>query len=37
MTVCWHRPVMVERSKAPSKDVVINKTTISVDKQLPHV
>ncbi len=33
----WHKPVMVERSKAPCKDVVINKDDISVDKQLPHV
>ena len=33
----WVDPVIVERDKAPCKDVVIAKDDISLDKQLPHV
>ena len=33
----WIDPVVVDRDKAPCKEVVINKDDISLDKQLPHV
>jgi 4-hydroxy-3-polyprenylbenzoate decarboxylase len=33
----WHKPVLVDRAKAPCKDVVIPQDEVSVDKHLPHV
>jgi 4-hydroxy-3-polyprenylbenzoate decarboxylase len=33
----WKKPVLVERSKAPCKDVVIPREKIALDRQLPHV
>jgi len=34
---CWHAPVIVEKDKAPCKEVIIKKEDISLDKDLPHV
>jgi 3-polyprenyl-4-hydroxybenzoate decarboxylase len=33
----WIRPTLVERSKAPCKEVVIPRDKLSVDKHIPHV
>lgn len=33
----WQKPKLVDRAKAPCKEVVIPKDEISIDKQLPHV
>jgi 4-hydroxy-3-polyprenylbenzoate decarboxylase len=33
----WIKPKMVDRAKAPCKDVVIPREKISIDKQIPHV
>ncbi len=33
----WHDPVVVEKDKAPCKEVIIKKEDISLDKDLPHV
>jgi 4-hydroxy-3-polyprenylbenzoate decarboxylase len=33
----WLKPKVVDRSKAPCKEVVIKQADISLDKQLPHV
>lgn len=33
----WPKPVLVDRAKAPCKDVVIPQSEVSVDKHIPHV
>jgi 3-polyprenyl-4-hydroxybenzoate decarboxylase len=33
----WIKPKMVDRAKAPCKDVVIPREKLSVDKHIPHV
>ncbi len=33
----WHKPRLVERARAPCKDVVISRDKLSVDKHIPHV
>lgn len=33
----WHAPVVVDKDKAPCKEVIIKKEDISLDKNLPHV
>lgn len=36
-TASWKEPVIVDRSKAPCKEVIIHKDDVSLDKHLPHV
>jgi 3-polyprenyl-4-hydroxybenzoate decarboxylase len=36
-TSAWIKPRMVERSRAPCKDVVIPRDKLSVDRHIPHV
>ncbi|MGA0020492.1 MAG: UbiD family decarboxylase domain-containing protein, partial [Steroidobacteraceae bacterium] len=33
----WHAPVVIDKSKAPCKEVIIKGDDVSLDKQLPHI
>lgn len=34
---CWKKPVVIDKDKAPCKEVIIKEEDISLDKDLPHV